>query len=71
MCLIGNTELLCRQHRGIEPHLPARGISHGISRGVAGTRGTFSSYIVDGNSHLLFVQRCQDPSLVIMDKSGI
>ena len=30
MCLIGNTELLCRQCRGIEPYFAARGKSHGF-----------------------------------------
>ena len=32
MCLIGNTELLWKHCRGIEPHLLARGKSHGVSR---------------------------------------
>ena len=30
-CLIGNTEFLCRQCRGIGPHLVARGKSHEFS----------------------------------------
>ena len=30
MYLIGNTGMLCRQYRGIEPHLPVRGMSHGF-----------------------------------------
>ena len=42
-CLIGNMLLLCTQCRGFGPHLPPRGISHGISRVAAGTRGIFSS----------------------------
>ena len=33
----GNTGLLCMQCRGIEPHFPARGMSHTISRVAAGT----------------------------------
>ena len=44
MCLIGETQLLCMQCRGIGPHLAARGKSHGFSRVAAGTWGTFSSY---------------------------
>ena len=35
MCLIGKTQLLCMQCRGIRPHLRARGKSHGFSRVVA------------------------------------
>ena len=31
-CLIGNTELLCMQCRGIGPHLSGRGKSHGFSK---------------------------------------
>ena len=49
MCLIGKTQLLCMQCRGIEPHLLARGKSHGFSRVAAGTWGIFSSY--DGDAH--------------------
>ena len=43
MCLIGKTQLLCMQCRGIGPHLVARGKSHGFSRAAAGTWGIFSS----------------------------
>ena len=49
MCLIGKTQLLCMQCRGIEPHLVERGKSHGFSRVEAGTWGIFSSW--DGNAH--------------------
>ena len=49
MCLIGKTQFLCRQCRGIRPHLVARGKSHRFSRVVAGTSGIFSSY--DGDAH--------------------
>ena len=49
MCLIGKTQLLCLQCRGIGPHLGARGKSHGFSRVVASTWGTFSSN--DGDAH--------------------
>ena len=49
MCLIGKTQLLCMQCRGIGPHLVARGTSHGFSRVAAGTWGIFSSY--DGDAH--------------------
>ena len=41
MCLIGKTQLLCMQCRGIGPHLVARGKSHGFSR-VAQARGVYS-----------------------------
>ena len=44
MCLIGKTQLLCMQCRGIGPHLVARGKSHGFSRVAAGTWGIVSSY---------------------------
>ena len=70
-CLIGNTGLLCGQCRGIEPHHPARGMSHGITRVAGGTWGIFSSYSGDGHSKLYFVQRSQDSCLVVMDTSGI
>ena len=49
MFLIGKTQLLCMQCRGIEPHLAARGKSHRISRDAEGTWGIFSSY--DGDAH--------------------
>ena len=59
------------QCRGIEPHLPPRGMSHGISRVAAGTWGIFSSYSGDGHSKLHFVQRSQDSCVVMRDTSGI
>ena len=71
MCLIGNTGLLCMPCRAIEPHLPGRGMSHGISRVAAGTSDIFSRYSGDGHSKLHFVQRSQDTCLVTMDTSGI
>ena len=43
-CLIGNTELLCMQCRGIGPDLSASGKSHGFSRFAAGTWCMLSSY---------------------------
>ena len=49
MCLIGKTQLLCMQCRGIGPHLVARGKSHGFSRVAGVTWGIFSRY--DGNAH--------------------
>ena len=55
----------------IKPHLPARGMCHGISRVAAGTCGIFSSYSGDGHSKLHFVQRSQDSCLVKTDTSGI
>ena len=56
---------------GFQPHLPPRGMSHGISRVVAGTWGIFSSYSRDGHSKPHFVQRRQDSCLVRRDTSGI
>ena len=55
MCLIGKTQLLCMQCRGIGPHLVARGMSHGFSRVAAGTWGVFSSYYGDAHSKREFV----------------
>ena len=55
MCLIGKTQLLCMQCRGIGPHLVARVKSHGISRVAAGTWGIFSRYDGDANSKREFV----------------
>ena len=49
MCLIGEMQLLCRQCRGMGPHLVAKAKSHGVSRVAAGTWGIFSSY--DGDAH--------------------
>ena len=49
MCLIGISQLLDMQCRGIRSHLVARGKSHGFSRVAAGTWGIFSSY--DGDAH--------------------
>ena len=49
MCLIGNTQLLCMQCRGIGPHLVATGKSHGFSRVAAVSWRVFSSY--DGDAH--------------------
>ena len=70
-CLIGNSGLLCMQCSGIEPHFPARGMSHMISRVAAGTWGTFASYSGDGHSKLHFVQRSQDSCVVMREISGI
>ena len=55
MCLIGKTQLLCMQCRGIGPHLVAKGKSHGFSRFEAGTWGIFSSYDVEADSKLEIV----------------
>ena len=54
MFLIGKTQLLCMQCRGIGPHLVTRGKSHGFSRVAAGTLGIFSSYDGDAHSKRLF-----------------
>ena len=55
MCLIGKTQLLCMQSRGIRTHLVASGKSHGFSRVAAGTWGIFSSYHRDAHSKREFV----------------
>ena len=70
-CLIGNTILLYTKCREIKPHLPARGMCHGISRVAAGTWGIFSSYSGDGHSKVHFVQRSQESCLLTTDTSGI
>ena len=69
MCLIGKTQLLCMQCRGIRPHLVVRGKSHGFSRVAAGTWCIFSSYGWDEHLKLGFVQRNQDSCLVMTDTS--
>ena len=68
--LIGNTELLSMQCRGIGPHLAARGNSHEFSRVAAGTWCILSSYSGDGHLNLGFVQWSQDSCLVMTDTSG-
>ena len=55
MCLIGKTQLLCMQCRGIGPHLKASGKSHEFSRVAAGTWGIFSRYDEDAHSKPEFV----------------
>ena len=55
MCLIGKTQLLCMQCRGIVPHLVARGKSHGFSRIAAITCGIFSSCDGEARSKREFV----------------
>ena len=55
MCLIGKTQVLCMQCRGIGPRLVARGKSHGFSRVSAGTWDIFSSYDGDAYSQREFV----------------
>ena len=49
MCLIGKTQLLCMQCRGIGPHLVVMEKSHGFSPVAECTWGIFSSY--DGDAH--------------------
>ena len=56
MCLIGKTQLLCMQCRGIGIHLVARGKSPGFPRVADGPWGIYSSYSVDVHSKLEFVQ---------------
>ena len=70
MSLIGNTELLSMNCRGIGPHLLARGKSHEFFHVASGTWCIFSSYGGDGHLKLGFVQRSQDAYLVMTDTSG-
>ena len=53
MCLIGKTQLLCMQCRGIGPHLVARGKSHGFSRVAAGTCDFFKKEKDWSEPHIL------------------
>ena len=55
MCLIGKTQLLCMQFRGIGTRLVASGKSHGFPLVAAGTWGIFSSYNGDDHSKREFV----------------
>ena len=70
MCLIGKTQLLCMQCRGIGPHHVARGKSHGFSLVSAGTWGVFSSYDRDAHSKREFVYCSLDTCLGMTDTSG-
>ena len=70
MCLIGKTQLLCLQCRGIGSHLMARGKCHGFFRVAAGTWVIFSSYDGDTNSKREFVESIQDTCLGMTDTSG-
>ena len=71
MCLIRNMILLCTKCREIKPHLPTRGMSHGISR-VVWDPGAYSRVTAgNGHSKLHFVQRSQDTCLVTTHTSGI
>ena len=65
------TGLLCMECRGIEPHFPARWMSHPILRVAAGTWGIYASYSGDGHSKLEFVQQSQDTCVVMRDTSII
>ena len=69
MCLIGKTQLLCMQCRGIGPHLVGTGKSHGVSRVAASTWCIFSTNGGDGHVKLRFVQRSQDSCVVMTDTS--
>ena len=55
MCLIGETQMLCMECRGIGPHFAARGKSHVFSRVAADTWRIFSSYGGDFHFKLEFV----------------
>ena len=69
--LLGKTQLLWTQCRGIEPHLAERGKSHGFSRVTAGTWDIFSSNDGDETSKLVSVHGHEDTCLVLRDTSGI
>ena len=71
MCLIRNTELLCRKFRVICPHLATRWKSQGFSHVAVGTWIIFSSYSREDTSKLVFVQRLQDFCLVKRDTTEI
>ena len=70
-CLIGKTQMLWTQCRGIGTHLAARWKSHWFSRFAAGTWCIFSSYCGDVLSKLEFVQWSQGTCLGMMDNSGM
>ena len=59
------------QCRGIGTNHVARGKYQVFSRVAAGTWVIFSSFCGDGHSKLEFVQRSQDPCLVMTETSGI
>ena len=48
-------DIALHEMQEIKPHLPARGMCHGISRVAAGTWCIFSSYGRDGHSKLVCV----------------
>ena len=70
-CSMRNMELLCKQSRGIGPHLAARVNSHIFSRVAAGTWVTFSRYGGDDNTKLVFAHRSQHSFPVTRDNTGI
>ena len=67
----GYMELICMQCSENEPHLAAKGKSHGFSRVSVGTWHIFSSYCGDDPSKPLFVQQHQGYCLVTRDTPGI
>ena len=69
--LIGKTQLLCMQFRGIRAHLLLRRKSHGFSRVTAWTWGIFSSYSGDAHSKLKLVQRSPDTCVRTTETSGM
>ena len=58
------------QHRGIGPHLTARGKSHGFARLSLENRRIFSRNGQEGPSKFMFVQRRQDSGLVARNTLG-
>ena len=68
--LMGNMELLCKQFKGIGPHLAEGEVSWYFSS-CGGNLGIFSSYGGDGHSKLMFVQGHQVSCIVTRDTSGI
>ena len=57
--------------QGIEPHFPAKEMSHTFPQVAARTWVIYASYSRDGHSKLHFVQRSQDTSVFMRDTSGI
>ena len=70
MCLIGKTQLLCIQCRGIGLISWRGGSLMGFFLVVAGNWGTFSSYEGDAPSKLVFVYCSQDTCLGMTDIAG-
>ena len=71
MCLIGKTQLLCMQCRGIWPQILPRGKSNGFPRVAAGTWGIFSSYTGMSIQNWSLFSEVRTPCLGTTDTSGM